>query len=200
MISKKIPRGEGEEQETLSTTYSSRYFLHDVPKYEMPKIGMPAEAAFQMIMDELNLEGNPPLNLASFVTTWMEPQAELLIAKNNYRNFIDREEYPQTGVIHERAVNMIARLFNAPEHLTAVGTSAIGSSEAIMLGLLAHKWNWRKRREAAGKPADKPNLVLGANTHIVWDKFALLRRGAAGHPDESHEVHDPPGGSGEADR
>jgi glutamate decarboxylase len=169
MISKKVPLS---KDDTLATTYSTRYFVEDVPKYKMPEKGMLPEAALHMIMDELNLEGNPPLNLASFVTTWMEPQAEVLIAKNNYRNFIDREEYPQTGIIHDRTVNMIARLYHAPEELTAVGTSAIGSSEAIMLGLLAHKWNWRKKREAAGKSTDKPNLVLGANTHIVWDKFA----------------------------
>ncbi|MHB8896266.1 MAG: glutamate decarboxylase, partial [Candidatus Geothermincolia bacterium] len=172
MISKKVPLGKAERADTLASTYSTRYFTEGVPKFQMPEKSMPAEAAFRMIQDELNLEGNPPLNLASFVTTWMEPQAELLIAKNNYRNFVDREEYPQTGVIHDRTVNMLARLFNAPEELTAVGTSAIGSSEAIMLGLLAHKWNWRKKREAAGKPTDKPNLVLGADTHIVWDKFA----------------------------
>lgn len=172
MIAKKIPIDQEAEEDLLNPTYSTRYFTEGVPKNRMPDDSMPAEAALRMIMDELNLEGNPPLNLASFVTTWMEPQAEILIAKNNYRNFIDREEYPQTGVIHDRTVNMLARLFNAPEELTAVGTSAIGSSEAIMLGLLAHKWNWRKKMEAAGKPTDKPNLVLGANTHIVWDKFA----------------------------
>jgi len=168
MLSKKVPL----EDDTVASTYSTRYFEEVVPKYKLPEHGMPAEAALQTIMDELNLEGNPPLNLASFVTTWMEPQAEILIAKNNYRNFIDREEYPQTGVIHDRAVNMLARLFNAPEDQEAVGTSAIGSSEAIMLGLLAHKWNWRKKREAAGQPTDRPNLVMGADTHIVWDKFA----------------------------
>jgi len=172
VISKKVPLVDDELTENLAPTYGSRFFVEDVPKYKLPAKGMPPEAAFHMIMDELNLEGNPPLNLASFVTTWMEPQAEALIAKNNYRNFIDREEYPQTGVIHDRTVNMLARLYHAPEDLTAVGTSAIGSSEAIMLGLLAHKWNWRKKREAAGKPTNKPNLVMGANTHIVWDKFA----------------------------
>jgi glutamate decarboxylase len=168
MLSKKVQL----DDESVATTYGTRYFTEDVPKFKMPEDGMPPEAAFHLIMDELNLEGNPPLNLASFVTTWMEPEAEMLISKNNYRNFIDREEYPQTGVIHDRAVNMLARLFNAPEDGESIGTSTIGSSEAIMLGLLAHKWTWRKRREADGKPTEKPNLVLGANTHIVWDKFA----------------------------
>src|SRR5665647_622330 len=161
MVSKKMPSTEEGEESSLATTYSTRFFAEQVPKYRIPEQGMEPRAAYRIISDELNLEGNPPLNLASFVTTWMEPEAELLIAENGYRNFIDREEYPQTGAIHDRVVNMLARLFNAPE-----------KSEAIMLGLLAHKWSWRLRREAAGKPFDKPNLVLGANTHIVWDKFA----------------------------
>lgn len=172
MISEKVPIDEADEGSSLASTYSTRYFTEGVPKNKMPQDGMPAEAAFRLIADELNLEGNPPLNLASFVTTWMEPQAEMLIAENNFRNFVDREEYPQTGVVHDRAVNMLARLFHSPEDCASMGTSCIGSSEAIMLGLLAHKWSWRKRRETAGKPADRPNLVLGANTHIVWDKFA----------------------------
>ena len=172
MLSKKKPSTEDGAESTLATTYSTRYFGERVPKYTMPRKGMEAEAAYRLITDELNLEGNPPLNLASFVTTWMEPEAARLIAQNNHRNFIDREEYPQTGVIHDRVVNMLARLFNAPEESESIGTSTIGSSEAIMLGLLAHKWSWRLRREAQGKPTDKPNLVMGTNTHIVWDKFA----------------------------
>jgi glutamate decarboxylase len=171
MLSEMIGGEEAGEEALLASTYSTRFFSEGVPQFEMPAEGMPAEAAFRLIMDELNLEGNPPLNLASFVTTWMEPQAEMLIA-NNFRNFVDREEYPQTGVIHDRAVNMLARLFHAPRGNRSIGTSCVGSSEAIMLGLLAHKHSWRKRREAAGKPGDKPNLVMGANTHIVWDKFA----------------------------
>lgn len=155
-----------------SSTYSTRYFTQSVPKFKMPKEGMPANAAYQLIHDELNLDGNPALNLASFVTTWMEPEAEQLIMQNLHRNFIDHDEYPQTEIIHERLVNMMARLFNAPKDCVATGTSTLGSSEAIMLGLLAHKWSWKKRREEAGKPCDKPNIIFGADTHCCWEKFA----------------------------
>jgi glutamate decarboxylase len=88
MLSKKVQL----DDESVATTYGTRYFTEDVPKFKMPEDGMPPEAAFHLIMDELNLEGNPPLNLASFVTTWMEPEAEMLISKNNYRNFIDTTE------------------------------------------------------------------------------------------------------------
>jgi glutamate decarboxylase len=155
-----------------TTTYGSRYFTKSVPKYEMPDEGMPARAAYQIIHDELNLDGNPALNLASFVTTWMEPEADKLIMESIGKNYVDNDEYPQTEVIQDRVVNMLARLFNAPENCHSVGSGTIGSSESIMLGLLAHKWTWRKRREAEGKPTNKPNIVMGADVHTVWEKFA----------------------------
>ena len=156
-----------------TTTYGSRYFTNSVPKYEMPENGMPARAAYQIIHDELNLDGNPALNLASFVTTWMEPEADKLIMESIGKNYVDNDEYPQTQVIQNRVVNMLARLFNAPIESNSIGSGTIGSSESIMLGLLAHKWTWKKRREAEGKPTDKPNIVIGADVHTVWEKFAL---------------------------
>ena len=93
-----------------TTTYGSRYFTKSVPKYEMPDEGMPARAAYQIIHDELNLDGNPALNLASFVTTWMEPEADKLIMESIGKNYVDNDEYPQTEVIQDRVVNMLARL------------------------------------------------------------------------------------------
>lgn len=155
-----------------ASTYSTRYFDKPVPKFEMPDEGMPANAAYQLVHDELTLDGNPAKNLASFVTTWMEPEANKLIGENINKNFIDHDEYPQTEEIHERVVNMLARLFNAPDNTNAMGTATIGSSEAIMLGLLAHKWSWKNRRKKAGKPYDKPNIIYGEDVHVCWDKFA----------------------------
>ena len=154
------------------STYSDRYMEKEIPKYEMPKEGMPANAAYQLIHDELNLDGNPSLNLASFVTTWMEPEADRLIIESLNKNFIDHDEYPQTEVIHQRVVNMLGRLFNAPPQKTFLGTATIGSSEAVMLGGLSHKFSWRNRRKKQKKPYDKPNMVMGENTHTVWHKFA----------------------------
>ena len=155
-----------------TTTYGSRYFTKTVPKYVMPVNGMPARAAYQIIHDELNLDGNPALNLASFVTTWMEPEADKLIMESIGKNYVDKDEYPQTQIIQNRVVNMLARLFNAPKKCNSIGSGTIGSSESIMLGLLAHKWTWKKRREAEGKSTDKPNIVMGADVHTVWEKFA----------------------------
>ena len=160
------------EHNTTTTAYGSRYFKISIPKFEMPQQGMPAQAAYQLIHDELDLDGNPALNLASFVTTWMEPQADKLIMESVDKNYVDNDEYPQTQKIEERVVNMLARLFNAPQDCQSMGTATIGSSEAIMLGLLAHKWTWRERRKAEGKPCDNPQIVMGADVHTVWEKFA----------------------------
>lgn len=173
MLSEKLDLGKIKKSERENTsTYGSRYFSESIPKYEMPAESMPAKAAYQLIHEELNLDGNPALNLASFVTTWMEPEADQLIMDSMGKNYVDNDEYPQTSKIQDRVVNMLARLFNAPHDCKSVGTGTIGSSEAIMLGLLAHKWTWRKRREAEGKPCDKPNIVMGADVHTVWEKFA----------------------------
>ncbi len=173
MLSEKLDLGKLKRSEREhTTTYGSRYFSESIPKYEMPEDGMPAKAAYQLIHEELNLDGNPALNLASFVTTWMEPEADQLIMDTMGKNYVDNDEYPQTSKIQDRVVNMLARLFNAPHECKSVGTGTIGSSEAIMLGLLAHKWNWRERRKAEGKSIDKPNIVMGADVHTVWEKFA----------------------------
>ena len=130
---------------------------------------MAAIAAMRLVEQELAVEGIPERNLATFVTTWMEPEARLVIEQNLHRNFIDHAEYPQTFEIQQRCVRMLAELFHAPGETT--GTSTQGSSEAIMLGALSLKWKWRKRREADRKPTDSPNLVFGGDVHVVWEKF-----------------------------
>ncbi len=166
---RKVRSGEDEAGTLTNTTYSGRYFTEEVPEHEIPDSSMPARAAYQLIRDELNLDGNPALNLASFVTTWMEPEAQQLATETLNRNFVDQDEYPQTEEIHHRVVSMMGRLFNAPAEGEPVGTATIGSSEAIMLGLLAHKWSWRARR---GDDNAKPNVVFGADVHTCWEKFA----------------------------
>lgn len=161
-----------EEDKSLDSTFGSRYFDENIPSFKLSEKGMPAKAAYQLIHDELSLDGNPTLNLASFVTTWMEDEADKLIIENLGKNFIDIDEYPQTSKIQDRVVNILADLFNSPENCESIGMGTIGSSEAIMLGLLAHKWTWRKRRESEGKSIANPNIVMGADVHTVWEKFA----------------------------
>ncbi len=157
-----------EEQELPA----NRLFATGLPRNEFPAHGMPARDAFELIHLGLRVDGQPSMNLASFVTTWMEPEAEMLIHEAISTNHIDHEEYPLADRIEQICVRMLADLWHAPDIDDAVGVATIGSSEAIMLGLLAHKFSWRKRREDAGLPTDKPNVVFGAETHIVWDKFA----------------------------
>jgi len=155
----------------LAPTYGSRAMGKPVPKYSLPQEGMAATTAYRLIHDELMLDGNARLNLATFVTTWMEPEAERLMADTFDKNMIDKDEYPQTAEIESRCVNMIARLFHASPQEDPIGVSAIGSSEAVMLAGMALKWRCRARREAAGRSATKPNLILGRNVQVVWEKF-----------------------------
>ncbi|KAL8100659.1 glutamate decarboxylase [Apium graveolens] len=163
-----------ESDVSVHSTFASRYVRTSFPRFKMPENSTPKEAAYQIINDELMLDGNPRLNLASFVTTWMEPECDKLMMASINKNYVDMDEYPVTTELQNRCVNMIAHLFNAPleESETAVGVGTVGSSEAIMLAGLAFKRRWQNRRRAEGKPCDKPNIVTGANVQVCWEKFA----------------------------
>ncbi len=155
--------------EAASSLFGNRFLTEDAPDREFPATGMEAGEAMRLLGEDLALEGDPQRNLATFVTTWMEPEANRIIAENLYRNFIDHAEYPISAEIEQRCIRMLADLFHAPGETTGARTQ--GSSEAIMLGALSLKWKWRKRREAEGKPTDKPNLIFGGDVHVVWEKF-----------------------------
>jgi len=172
MLSAKVSLDELGDDRSLVPTYANRGLSESVPRYELPEHSMDPDAAYQLIHDELSLDGNPTLNLATFVTTWMDERADQLMAENANKNAIDWDEYPQTVELQDRCVNMLARLFGSPEHHTSIGCATVGSSEAIHLGGLAMKWRWRAARQAAGKPDDQPNLVMGANVQVCWEKFA----------------------------
>ena len=181
---------EGDDEVTASV-YGSRFAAQELPQHEMPDHEMPKEVAYRMIRDDLTLDGNPMLNLASFVTTYMvrlshtasttiltveqEEEVEKLMAEALPKNFIDYEEYPQTAEIQNRCVSMIARMFNAPTHSddeAAMGTSTVGSSEAIMLGVLSMKRRWQNKRKAEGKDYSKPNIVMNSAVQVCWEKAA----------------------------
>ncbi|CAL9773391.1 unnamed protein product [Musa acuminata subsp. burmannicoides] len=163
-----------QEEESLGPIFASRYVQDPVPRYALPEKSISKDAAYQIIHDELLLDSSPRLNLASFVTTWMEPECDKLIIEAINKNYADMDEYPITTEIQNRCVNIIARLFNSPvnEKESAVGVGTVGSSEAIMLAGLAFKRRWQNRRRAQGKPCDKPNIVTGANVQVCWEKFA----------------------------
>jgi glutamate decarboxylase len=167
------PTGNGdhilEELEELAERYGNRFLLEAAPDDKLPEYGMRSVDAMRLIGAELILDGIPNRNLATFVTTWMEPEAQRIIAENLHRNFIDHAEYPQTAEIEQRCIRMLADLFHAPGETTGARTQ--GSSEAIMLGALSLKWKWRERREKAGKDTSRPNLIFGGDVHVVWEKF-----------------------------
>jgi glutamate decarboxylase len=127
---------------------------------------LPPDTALQLVRDELMLDGNARLNLATFVTTWMEPQARELMAECVDKNMIDKDEYPQTAELERRCVSILADLWNAPDANDIIGCSTTGSSEACMLAGMAFKRRWSK----LGRPG-KPNLVMGANVQVCWEKF-----------------------------
>jgi glutamate decarboxylase len=162
--------------ETLAPAYTGRLGTDPIPALRLPKSETEPEAAYRFIHDELMLDGSSRLNLATFVTTWMDPQADRLMAETFDKNMIDKDEYPATAEIETRCVNMVAALFHAEalsptDPTSATGVSTVGSSEAVMLGGLALKWRWRQARDAAGKDSTKPNLIMGSNVQVVWEKF-----------------------------
>ena len=142
-----------------------------IPTYRLADNGMLPTTAAQVVRDELILDGNARLNLATFVTTWMEDEATELMSESFDKNMIDKDEYPQTAEIERRCVNILAHLWHSPAGGNAAGCSTTGSSEACMLGGMALLWRWRQARRAAGKDATKPNLVMGTNVQVCWDKF-----------------------------
>ncbi|CAM3628953.1 glutamate decarboxylase [Vibrio aquimaris] len=174
------------ELQTASTpTYGRNLFREEVPTDKMPDIEHDPQAVYRFIRDELQLDGNPTLNMASFVTTVMDEEANQLIRDNLGKNYIDGEVYNRTLEIEQRCVRMLLDLFNAPHNMKTAqeladdkhiesgwGTVAIGSSEALMLCALSHKEQWKKKRKAQGKSFDKPNIVIGSDVHITWVKYA----------------------------
>lgn len=159
----------------IAPAYTGRMFTSPVPALRLPDDPMDPQAAYRFIHDELMLDGSSRLNLATFVTTWMDPEASTLMAESFDKNMIDKDEYPATAAIEQRCVSMVADLFHAEnlrddDPASAIGVSTVGSSEAVMLGGLAMKWRWRQKLGDDWKNRT-PNLVMGSNVQVVWEKF-----------------------------
>ncbi len=155
----------------LDDVYSSQDLSIRMPKYKFPKEEREARHVYQIVHDELMLDGNSRQNLATFCSTWLEPEIHQLMNECIDKNMIDKDEYPQTAELENRCVNMLADLWNSPDATNTMGCSTTGSSEAAMLGGMAMKWRWRDKMKAAGKPTDKPNMICGP-VQICWHKFA----------------------------
>ncbi|KAK9456757.1 pyridoxal phosphate-dependent transferase [Dipodascopsis uninucleata] len=169
MLSKQTTGGSQVEQQYLA---DERYTIASTPKHRIPKQGVSGKAAYQVIRDDLELDGRPNLNLASFVTTAVDEESALLASENLTKNLADSDEYPALTDIHARCVNILADLWHANPADTAIGSATTGSSEAIHLGGLAMKRAWVERRQAAGKDSSKPNIIMGANAQVALEKFA----------------------------
>ncbi len=155
----------------LDDIYASNDLSVRMPKYKFPNKEESPRLVYQIIHDELMLDGNSRQNLATFCSTWVEPEVHKLMDECIDKNMIDKDEYPQTAAIEERCVHMLADLWNSPNAANTMGCSTTGSSEAAMLGGMAMKWRWRDKMKARGKPTDKPNMICGP-VQICWHKFA----------------------------
>ena len=155
--------------------FGSKAMREPAPTEFVPKHRMPAETAYQIVKDETFPQTQPRLNLATFVTTYMDDYGTRLMNDAVGINYIDETEYPRVAVMCGRCINMVANLWNSPEQSEwKTGAVGIGSSEACMLGGVAAWLRWRKRRKDEGKLYDKPNLVMSAGYQVVWEKFCQL--------------------------
>ena len=155
----------------LDDVFASGTLLRRAPSLQFPTGEREPREVYQLIHDELLLDGVARMNLATFCTTWNEPEVQQLMAESLDKNIIDKDEYPQTAELEARCVRMLADLFHSPAPTTTMGTSTAGSSEAAMLGGLAAKWRWKARRQAEGASTGSPNIVCGP-VQVCWEKFA----------------------------
>ncbi|NOQ31258.1 MAG: glutamate decarboxylase [Helicobacteraceae bacterium] len=174
MLHKRVHQDDVKSKED-DPVYGGRALASSASKYNIPQNEMTPRDAYQLVHDELMLDGNSRLNLATFVTTWIEPEAKQLMSETFDKNMIDKDEYPQTAEIEMRCVNIISDLFHGHtnDQKEACGCSTIGSSEAAMLCGMSMKWNWKKRRVGLGKDTTKPNFVVGSDVQVCWEKFCV---------------------------
>ena len=162
-------------QEGDVSIFGSKVMREPAPAERIPQHMTRSEIAYQMVKDETFPQTQPRLNLATFVTTYMDDYGTKLMNEAVGINYIDETEYPRVAVMCGRCINMVANMWNTPEKGDwKTGAVGIGSSEACMLGGVAAWLRWRERRKAEGKPYDKPNLVMSTAYQVVWEKFCQL--------------------------
>ncbi|MBD5785619.1 glutamate decarboxylase [Cellulosimicrobium terreum] len=155
----------------LRPTYTRDGVRSVAPRLAMPDGEMEPTSAYQLVHDEVMLDGNSRLNLATFVATWMGDEADRLYAEVYDKNMVDKDEYPRTAAIEENCWRILGSLWNVPDVTACIGTSTVGSSEACMLGGLALKRRWQLARRSAGMSAERPNLVMSSAVQVCWEKF-----------------------------
>lgn len=171
MSSAPVPEGREPHHVDVNALFATAGETHDIPLFKLPQGQLSKDVAYQLVHDEAMLDGNARLNLATFVTTWMDDAAQKLYAETVDKNMIDKGEYPKTAEIETRCWRILADLWNAPHPEKAIGTSTVGSSEAAMLAGLAMMRRWRNKRREGGHAVDRPNLVMSAGVQVCWEKF-----------------------------
>jgi len=171
MSSAPTPEGREPSHLDINPIWAREGQTSDIPLMEMAEEGLLPWSAYQLVHDEAMLDGNARLNLATFVTTWMDEKAQQLYAETVDKNMIDKDEYPKTAEIETRCWRILGRLWHAPDPARTIGTSTVGSSEAAMLAGLAMLRHWRGRRRAASLDIDRPNMVMSSAVQVCWEKF-----------------------------
>ena len=82
------------EQQRSEDVYTSDLAVGSLPRRRMPERGTPGRIVYALLRDELMLDGNSRQNLATFCTTWVEPEVRQLMADAIDKNMIDKDEYP----------------------------------------------------------------------------------------------------------
>ena len=170
-----MDKNEKNQKDLSEPIFGSQQMREPAPSEYIPKHKTRSDIAYQIVKDETFPQTQPRLNLATFVTTYMDEYGTKLMNEAVGINFIDETEYPRVAVMCGRCINMVANMWHSPEKAEwKTGAVGIGSSEACMLGGVAAWLRWRERRKAQGKPYDKPNLVMSTAYQVVWEKFCQL--------------------------
>lgn len=166
------------EKEEFVSDYDANRLL---PKFEIPAKSSDSNLIYKYLNEELTLDGNPTLNLASFVNTEISSNAAKLAKENIVKNLADNDEYPSLIEFQQRCITMLSNLWHAPTHYNeslgrkapnSIGTACTGSSEAIMLGGLAMKKTWQAKRKQQGKSIENPNILMASCAQVALEKFA----------------------------
>jgi glutamate decarboxylase len=166
----------------------------DLQEAKIPEQPTAADTVYQMVKNELMIDHKPGMNLATFCNeSYTDPWGAKTVEDSIMKNFIDGTEYTGTTTAALRCMYMIGNelgtKFKESDDLNAnlakhmYGTPTIGSSEAIMLGMIAHKFIWSQKHRVLldnfdtlnikVDPRDRPVVVMSAHVHSCWDKFCL---------------------------
>ena len=152
---------------SLDDVYASTDLSVRMPKYKFPEEERNPRHVYQVVHDELMLDGNSRQNLATFCSTWIEPEVIQLMDECIDKNMIDKDEYPQTAEIEARCVHMLADLWNSPDAANTMGCSTTGSSEAAMLGGMAMKWRWQGEDARPGQGNGQAQYDMRSGTDLL---------------------------------